>query len=72
MFDFPLEALTNLKLKRNFEKGENSNVTYLTPYSESDPDKTDNTITIMGNPSLAEVKVMMIGIRNKSNSTKVG
>ncbi len=72
MFDFPLEALTNLKLKRNFEKGENSNVTYLTPYSESDPDKTDNTITIMGNPSLAEVKVMMIGIRNKSNSTKSG
>ncbi|WP_238943986.1 T9SS outer membrane translocon Sov/SprA [Seramator thermalis] len=72
MFDFPLEALTNLKLKRNFEKGENSNVTYLTPYSESDPDKTENTITIMGNPSLAEVKVMMIGVRNKSNSTKSG
>jgi cell surface protein SprA len=53
MFDFPLEALTNLKLKRNFEKGENSNVTYLTPYSESER-QNGQYRTIMEHPSLAE------------------
>ena len=70
MFDFPLEALTNLKLKRNAEKRRGSGVTYLTPYSEADPQKPDNRLTIMGNPSLAEVKVMMIGVRNNSNTNK--
>lgn len=70
MFDFPLEALTNLKLKRNAEKRRGSGVTYLTPYSEADPQKPDNQLTIMGNPSLSEVKVVMIGVRNKANINK--
>ncbi len=70
MFDFPLEAFTNLKLKRNAQKRRGSGVTYLTPYSEADPQKPDNRLTIMGNPSLAEVKVMMIGVRNRANSNK--
>jgi len=70
MFDFPLELLTDLKLKRNAEKRRGSDVTYLTPYSEADPQKPDNKLTIVGNPSLAEVKVMMIGIRNNSNTNK--
>ncbi len=72
MFDFPLEALTNLKLKRNAEKRRGSGVTYLTPYSEPDPNKPTNQMTIMGNPSLAEVKVMMIGVRNRSNVNQSG
>ena len=70
MFDFPLEALTNLKLKRNAEKRRGSGVTYLTPYSEADPQKPDNQLTIMGNPSLSEIKVVMIGVRNNSNNNK--
>lgn len=70
MFDFPLEALTNLKLKRNAEKRRGSGVTYLTPYSEADPQKPDNQLTIMGNPSLSEIKVVMIGVRNNSNTNK--
>jgi len=56
-FDFPLELLTNLKLKRNAEKRRGSGVTYLTPYSEADPQKPENRLTVVGNPSLAEVKV---------------
>lgn len=72
MFDFPLEALTNLKLNRNYEKRRGSGVTYLTPYSEQDPNKPQNRMTIVGNPSLAEVKVMMIGVRNRSNNNKSG
>ncbi len=51
-------------------KRRGSGVTYLTPYSEADPQKPDNRLTIMGNPSLAEVKVMMIGVRNNSNTNK--
>lgn len=72
MFDFPLEALTNLKLNRNYEKRRGNNVTYLTPYSEQDPDKPQNRMTIVGNPSLTEVKVMMIGVRNRATGTKSG
>ena len=69
-FDFPLELLTSLKLKRNAEKRRGSGVTYLTPYSEADPQKPENRLTVVGNPSLAEVKVIMIGVRNNSVSAK--
>ncbi|MDR1526823.1 MAG: cell surface protein SprA [Dysgonamonadaceae bacterium] len=67
MFDFPFELLTNLKLQRNREKRqEGSGVTYTTPYSAYDPNKPMNKVTVMGNPSLSEVKVIMIGVRNNS------
>ncbi len=71
MFDFPFEALTNLKLSRNREKRKaGSNVTYGTIYSENDPDKPMNKISIVGNPSISEIKVIMIGVRNNSRATK--
>lgn len=70
MFDFPLELFTDLKLDRNADKQHGNGVDYLTPYTQSDPEKPDNRITIIGNPSLAEVKVMMIGIRNNSREKK--
>lgn len=72
MFDFTLSSFTNLKLQRNAEKRSDNGVTFLTPYSQPDPQKPNNTLTIVGNPSLAEVKVMMIGIRNRTNNTKAG
>ena len=66
-FDFPFELLTNLKLERNREKQkQGSVVTYYTPYSSFDSDKPMNKITIVGNPSIADVKVIMIGVRNNS------
>lgn len=69
--DFRLDVLTDLKLKRNRDKRQGQNgVTYQTVYSDYDPDNTKNTISIVGNPSLSEVKVIMIGVRNKSKDTK--
>lgn len=71
MLNFKLETLTNLKLSRNRAKRSGQDgVTYQTLYSEYDPDNTRNKITVVGNPSLAEVKTIMIGIRNNSKDTK--
>ena len=73
MLNFRLEVLTNLKLERNRQKraGENG-VSYQTVFSSTDPDNERNTIRIKGNPSLAEVKTIMIGIRNNSTDIKSG
>jgi cell surface protein SprA len=69
MFDFPFELLTDLKLKRNREKRkEGSGVSYTTPYSDYDPDKPMNKVTVVGNPTLSEVKVIMIGVRNNAQN----
>ena len=67
MMDFAFETLTDVKLNRNKAKREGRNgVTYQTVYSEYDPNNSRNTVRVIGNPSLAEVKVIMIGIRNTS------
>lgn len=71
MFNFPLELLTDLKLQRNAEKRKDySQVTYQKPYSVYDPEKPANKVSIVGNPSLAEVRTIMIGIRNNARSVK--
>ena len=71
MFDFPFDVLTNLKLQRNAEKQKaGSNVTFYTPYSTFDKDKPLNKVTVVGNPSISDVKVIMIGVRNNSRSTQ--
>lgn len=73
MFNFPFKLLTNLKLKRNQEKNRaGSSVTNLTPYYEYDPDNLANKVTIVGNPNLGEVDVIMVGIRNSSRDIKSG
>lgn len=73
MFDFSLELLKDIKLNRNREKRKaNSTVSYTTLYSEYDPDKPNNKISVMGNPSLSDVYVIMIGVRNNSRLTKSG
>ena len=67
MFDFPFTVLTNLKLERNRQKQiAGSGVTFYTPYSSFDPEKPMNKITVVGNPSIADTKVIMIGVRNNS------
>jgi cell surface protein SprA len=69
MFDFPFELLTNLKLNRNKEKRKaGSDVTYYTPYSEFDPNRPMNKVTVVGNPTISEIKVIMIGVRNNSRN----
>ncbi len=71
MFDFPLSLFTDLKLERNAKKRmDNSTVTFHTPYSIYDPQKNRNRVTVVGNPTLSDVRTMMIGVRNNSNMTK--
>ncbi|MDR2118538.1 MAG: cell surface protein SprA [Tannerellaceae bacterium] len=71
MMDFRLEVLTDLKLNRNRSKRSGRNdVTFHTVYSEYDPDNTKNKISVVGNPSLSEVKIIMIGVRNNSGEVK--
>jgi len=73
MFDFPFETLTNLKLKRNRERSKNgSAVAFSTRYTEIDPDKPNNKVTVIGNPTLSDVKVIMIGVRNNAKTIKSG
>jgi cell surface protein SprA len=73
MINFDMDVLTNLKLKRNRAKsaGE-SGVSYTSVYSDYDPDNTRNKVSIVGNPSLAEVKTIMIGIRNNTKDVRSG
>lgn len=67
----PLHFLTDLKKARNAEKArQGSAVTNLTPYSTMDHNNPNNRITIVGNPSLGEVEVLMIGLRNGSRTQK--
>lgn len=73
MLDFKMEILTDLKTERNrARRAGESGVSYNSVYSKFDPDDNKNTISVIGNPSLAEVKTIMIGIRNKSNDLKSG
>ncbi len=65
MLDVDFTVFTELKKLRNSLK-----VPYTTPYYRSDNNKPNNTITIVGNPSLSNVKTIMIGVRNLSNSTR--
>lgn len=73
LMDFKLEALTDVKMNRNraMRRGTN-NTSYQTVYSEPDPDpeKSNNQISVKGNPSLSEVKVIMIGVRNTVSGFK--
>ena len=67
----PLDFLAELKKARNEEKARQcSSVTNLTPYTLMDFDNPNNRMTIVGNPSLGEVEVLMIGVRNASRTQK--
>ncbi len=71
--NLPLSLFTELKTARNREKSEHvDGVGYNIPYRGYDPERKENSISVLGNPSLSDVRVMMIGIRNRSNSVKDG
>ena len=65
MFDFNLDMLVNLKRLRN-----KNGVSYSQVYTGYDPEKPSNRIAIVGNPSLGEIKTIMIGIRNHSDANR--
>ena len=71
MIDIPMSKLTDIKIRRNTLRNSNAEgVTNTTIYSEYDSETLKNRISIVGSPSLGQIKVMMIGVRNNSSSNK--
>ncbi|MGM9799207.1 MAG: cell surface protein SprA [Muribaculaceae bacterium] len=69
----PLQTLVNLKKERNRAKAEEgSGVGYATVYESRDPDNEKNRMAVKGNPSLSDVRVLLIGVRNNSATVKDG
>jgi len=68
MLDIDFTVLTDLKHKRNMERAQGQ-ASFTKLYYDYDPDKPNNRVSIMGNPSLGEVKTMMIGVRNNGRRT---
>ena len=71
MLDIDLSIFTALKKERNKARAAGQ-VSYTDLFTDYDPDKPNNKISVVGNPSLGEVKTMIIGVRNLTNSLKSG
>ena len=71
MLDCNLDVFTEVKKNRNAQKLQGvSGVSYNSRFTEPDPSNEANLVTVLGNPSLSDVKVVMIGVRNNSGSMK--
>ena len=71
MLDLDLDLFTTLKKERNKSRA-SGGASFNQIYSIADPSNPSNTASIVGNPTLGEVKTMMIGVRNISNEHKSG
>ncbi len=69
MLDIDLSLLTDAKKNRNKQRALGL-ASYGKLYSEYDASKPNNKISIMGNPTLGEVRTIMIGVRNNSRAVK--
>lgn len=71
MIDIPLSKLTGIKVRRNTLRNSGaSDVSNTSIYSEYDEDTPKNRISIVGSPSLGQIRVMMIGVRNNTGNAK--
>ena len=66
-----ISIFTRLKKERNIAKASGM-ASYNHLYSAYDAHHPKNKVSILGNPTLGEVKVMMIGVRNVSSEIKSG
>ena len=71
MLDIKLSLFTDLKKERNIQKAQGG-ASYAQLFSGYDPDRPGNKISVMGNPTIGDVKVMMIGVRNVTGEVKAG
>ena len=71
MLDIPLSIFTSLKKQRNIAKADGL-ASFNQVYSAYDEDRPGNKLSIVGNPTLGEVKTMIIGVRNLSGEVKSG
>jgi len=69
MLDIDFDVLTQVKNNRNIQKNLGA-ISASSVYSEYDPNNPENRITVVGNPSIGNVRAIMIGIRNNSMSAK--
>ncbi len=71
MLDINLDVLVNAKRNRNADKIAGvEGVGYSTRYLDVDDEHPNNKVYVMGNPSLSKVRVILIGVRNNSPTTK--
>ena len=69
MVDINFDIFTSLKKQRNAQAS--AGITAMNRlFSTYDENHPNNRISIMGNPTLGEVKTIMIGVRNNSGKTK--
>lgn len=71
MLDINMEVFTAIKKLRNQARADGT-ANFNQVFSGYDPDKPNNKVSVIGNPSLGEVKTMVIGVRNLSASLKSG
>lgn len=71
MLDINMDIFTDLKKARNKARS-NGTASYTQIFSQYDPAKPNNKVSIVGNPTLSEVKTMIIGVRNLSGTMKSG
>ena len=71
--DVPFDVFTDIKVARNHDlSAHKENTGYTIIYSYPDPNNSRNTVSVLGNPSLSDIRTMVIGIRNKTNMVKDG
>ncbi|MBQ6080337.1 MAG: cell surface protein SprA [Muribaculaceae bacterium] len=71
MLDINLDVLVNAKKHRNADKiAGDPGVGYAIRYQDVDDEHPNNKVYVMGNPSLSKVRVMLIGVRNNSPTSK--
>ena len=71
MLDVDISVFTRVKKARNKLRSEGG-TSYNQLFSQYDDDRPNNKVSVMGNPSLGQVKTMVIGVRNLSSTEKSG
>ena len=71
MLDIQMSVFSALKKERNKAKAMGM-ASFSQPFVAYDSNHPNNKMTLVGNPTLGEVKTMMIGIRNNSGDVKSG
>ncbi len=72
-FNINLDDFIDLKLERNrMIDNPESGVTYTTIYTSTSKKNPEHRLSIAGNPDLAEVRTIMIGLRNPKESSGQG
>ena len=68
MIDIDLDLFTDVKHERNKARAQ-GDASYTQLFYIYDDERPSNKVSVMGNPSLGEIKTMMIGVRNNGRHT---